>query len=221
MEADATRAADEPLERAQRPRGGRAAKRTAILNGAVRVFAAEGFSRASIDSIARDAGVSTRTIYNHFVDKDDLFRTVVGDSAEALADAEVALIDQHLGEGADPQAELTAFARAWLSPDQAQSDHIALVRQLAAEADRIPPEVVTVWRESGPLRVRRALAARFAEWGERGTLEFDDVQHAAVHFVQLIAAANPGPDSGASDRSETDGWIAAGVRAFLRGYGRG
>lgn len=217
----ATGAADDQPQRPQRARGGRAAKRTAILDGAVRVFAAEGFSRASIDSIAREAGVSTRTIYNHFLDKDDLFRTVVGDSAEALAGAEVALIDEHLGDGSDPETELTSFARAWLDPDQTQSAHIALVRQLAVEADRIPPEVVAEWRESGPLRVRRALAARFAGWGERGILDFDDVQHATVHFVQLIAAANPGPGSGASHRAETDEWIAAGVRAFLRAYGRG
>ncbi|HCS59844.1 MAG TPA: TetR family transcriptional regulator [Microbacterium sp.] len=205
----------------ERPRGGRAAKRTAILDGAVRIFAKDGYSHASIDSLARAAGVSTRTIYNHFTDKADLFRTVIADSAEKVAAMEITLINEHLGHGSSPEAELTAFARAWLQPHPDARNHLALVRQLNAEAEHIPSEIVSVWRDAGPLRVRRALAERFAEWGRSGVLHFRDVQHAAVHFVQLIAAANPGPMSGATDESQTDEWITAGVGAFLRGYGRG
>ncbi|MGO2684742.1 MAG: TetR/AcrR family transcriptional regulator [Microbacterium sp.] len=202
-----------------RPRGGRAAKRTAILDGAVTVFANEGYSRASIDALARASGVSTRTIYNHFTDKADLFRTVIGDSAEKVAAMEITLIEEHLRDGSAPEAELTAFARAWLQPNPDARHHLALVRQLNAEAEHIPSEVVSVWREMGPLRVRHALAERFAAWGESGILQFHDVQHAAVHFIQLIAAATPGPTSGATSESETEEWITAGVRAFLRGYG--
>jgi len=43
-----------------------------IRQAAVRVFSKEGFDRASVKSIAEEAGVAVGSIYNHFRDKDDL-----------------------------------------------------------------------------------------------------------------------------------------------------
>lgn len=202
------------------PTAGRAGKRAAILAGALRVFARDGYTRASIDAIAGEAAVSTRTIYNHFADKADLFRTVIGDSARKVAEAEVALIDTYLRDGADPEAELTAFAHAWLTPEQVHADHFALIRQITAETGHVPDAAIQAWREAGPLRVRYALADRLSAWSAGGTLAVDDAVHAAVHLAQLISAAIPGPTSGAATPGEADAWIASGVRAFLRGYGR-
>jgi AcrR family transcriptional regulator len=48
-------------------------KRRAIIDGATAVFGRDGYTRAGIDSIAKEAGVSTRTIYNHFANKEELF----------------------------------------------------------------------------------------------------------------------------------------------------
>lgn len=207
-------------ERPKRAKGGRSAKREAILRGARSVFAHEGYYRSSIDSISREANVSTRTIYNHFLDKADLFRAVISASADAAADAEVGLIDEYLRDGQDPTDELVAFARAWLSPDSADSEHRALVSQIVAEADHIPADATTAWYEAGPLRVRQVLAEKFSAWSKTGALrELDPVQ-AAVHFTQLIAVAEPGPTSGATTRDESEAWIVSGVRVFLRGYGR-
>lgn len=203
-----------------RARGGRAAKRDAILRGALRVFAAEGYFRSSIDAIAAEAQVSTRTIYNHFLDKADLFRTLISDSATTVAAAEISLIDAYLHDGADPEAELTSFARAWLTSEPAHADHRALVRQITAEPGPIPGEAIAAWREAGPLRVQLALAEKFSAWSDAGVLRQVDAVQSAVHFGQLIAAARPGPASGAATRDETDRWIVAGVRAFLHGYAR-
>ena len=55
-------------------------KRRAILAGALTVFARDGYTRASIDAIAAQAIVSTRTIYNHFQCKAHLFQTVIQES---------------------------------------------------------------------------------------------------------------------------------------------
>jgi TetR/AcrR family transcriptional regulator, regulator of autoinduction and epiphytic fitness len=54
-------------------------KRDLILDGAVRVFIETGYDISSMDRIAEVAGVSKRTIYNHFPSKEDLFRAVVSD----------------------------------------------------------------------------------------------------------------------------------------------
>ena len=54
-------------------------KREAILDGAVKVFIEKGYDVSSMDEIADTAGVSKRTVYNHFESKEALFRTVVED----------------------------------------------------------------------------------------------------------------------------------------------
>jgi AcrR family transcriptional regulator len=91
-------------------------KHRAILRGALTVFARDGYTRASMDAIAAEAGVSTRTIYNHFGDKADLFHAVIQDSVTQVADAQIAVVDRHLTKIIDLEADLTEFARAWAAP---------------------------------------------------------------------------------------------------------
>jgi len=89
-------------------------KRATILEGAIDVFISMGYELASMDKIAETAGVSKRTVYNHFGSKENLFQAIVDDflaqrqtmktikydskkSLEgqllAFADAEIFLID--------------------------------------------------------------------------------------------------------------------------------
>jgi len=89
-------------------------KRAAILDGAVDVFIDMGYELASMDKIAETAGVSKRTVYNHFGSKENLFQAIVNDfltqrqtlktisynpsqtleeQLRAFADAEIFLID--------------------------------------------------------------------------------------------------------------------------------
>src|SRR5260370_8281612 len=49
-----------------------AARRTQILDAATRVFASNGFNRATIHDVARGAGVADGTIYNYSASKTDL-----------------------------------------------------------------------------------------------------------------------------------------------------
>lgn len=52
-------------------------KRDAILSGAEDVFMEMGFEAASMDKVAEKAGVSKRTVYNHFGSKENLFEVIV------------------------------------------------------------------------------------------------------------------------------------------------
>ena len=54
-------------------------KRSAILEGAIDVFISTGYELASMDKIAETAGVSKRTVYNHFGSKENLFQAIVND----------------------------------------------------------------------------------------------------------------------------------------------
>ena len=52
-------------------------KREAIIQAAISEFRASGFEITSMDKIAATAGVSKRTVYNHFPSKEELFAEIL------------------------------------------------------------------------------------------------------------------------------------------------
>jgi len=202
-----------------RPLGGLAGKRQAILDAGLRVFGRDGYTRGSIDTIAAGAGVSTRTIYNHFHDKAHLFRTVIQESASRVAGIQIAIIDRHLTEVTDLEAGLVEFGRAFVTPVPETADHFAMVRQINAEVGHIPQEAIDAWHEVGPLRVRRALAERLRGLSTLG-LRVDDPERAALHLSLLVSAGNVPYRATAPTAAEIDDHVTSGVRAFLHGYRR-
>ncbi|CAL9656497.1 TetR/AcrR family transcriptional regulator [Streptomyces sp. Tu 3180] len=205
-------------------RQGLAEKRQAIVRGARRVFGRDGYTRAGMDSIAKEAGVSTRTIYNHFPEgKAQLFRVVVVEGSEEVVRSHLDAVDRRLHKVTDLEADLVGFAHAWMAPMYRYHDHFAVVRQLRAEVGHIPQEFLDAWRAAGPDRALKGVAARFRELAEDGLLDAPDPERAASHFLQLTVGeisdrtyqgGLPLPDG------KRDELIASGVRAFLRGYER-
>ena len=204
-------------------RRGSAVKRTAITEAARRVFLREGYTRASVDAIAADAGVSKRTIYNHFRDKEELFATIVAESSAAVAEDFTEVAARQLDDPSDAESALVGFGVEWASPGSRRPDHGALVRLLMAEATHFPG-IVRVWRETGPEPVHRGLAEQLRAMADRGLLEIPDGEEesATRHFVALVQTpatnrsffnALPLPDN---ERREI---VRSGVRAFLRIYG--
>ncbi len=197
-------------------------KRTSILRGAHAVFCRDGYTRASIDAIARESAVSTRTIYKHFADKKQLFTAVIIDSAERARASRCAAIEHHLSDVVDIDVALTALGRTFVVGGD--EDHFALVRQIRAEADHIPGAILDTWLDAGPRTVHAALARRFSDLAVRGLLDLEDAERAAAHFVLLAAGeANHRTFWGAIDAEPgaIDASVTSGVRAFLRAYRAG
>jgi TetR/AcrR family transcriptional regulator of autoinduction and epiphytic fitness len=66
-------------------------KRAAILEAAVAEFRQAGYDATSMDRVAASAGVSKRTVYNHFPSKDALFAQILQQLLErAVASPELA-----------------------------------------------------------------------------------------------------------------------------------
>src|SRR5687767_3301750 len=81
------------------------ARRTAILESAVRVFAEHGFFAARIRDIAAGAGVAEGTIYLYFEGKDDLLLTAFRDKVEEF----VASVREVLASSASFEERLARF----------------------------------------------------------------------------------------------------------------
>lgn len=112
-------------------------KRHAIVEAAAAEFRAHGFEATSMDRIAANAGVSKRTVYNHFPSKEELFaETLVQLFASSAARLDqpyeparplraqlAALVQQKIEMLADPQfldLARVAVAEAIVSPERAR-----------------------------------------------------------------------------------------------------
>ena len=75
-----------------------------VLEGARIVFLRDGFEGASVDDIAREAGVSKATLYSYFASKEELFFAVIAkvtrEAALMLADLSDAAV--HIAAGMKP-----------------------------------------------------------------------------------------------------------------------
>ncbi len=77
--------------------------RAAIIDSALRLFAEQGYETVRVEDIARAAGVSRATVYNHFAERDEILaalfeRLLGGDGSEPTPD------------GGDPLAQIRAVA---------------------------------------------------------------------------------------------------------------
>ncbi len=199
--------------------GVRAGKRAAITAAARAVFGRMGFARASIDAIAAEAGVSTRTIYNHFAGKDELFGAVLTESATQVAEmvagrAAAAFDGVAPDDPADVERALVDLGRALAAQRTEFAEHFAMVSQIEGEAAHFPPAVYEAWQDAGPRAVRREVVARLRALPR---LRLDDPQRAALHFTLLTTGEVREHVADPDDTVVADA-VTAGVRAFLHGH---
>ena len=134
-------------------------KRMAILAAAAEQFRACGFEATSVDRIAAAAGVSKRTVYNHFPSKDELFTETLVQLFQSGADALDLPYRSELGLR-EQLTELLAHKMRTL----ADRDVIDLARVAIAEAIHAPERARAVFdrlgeREEGPTAWIRAAQA--------------------------------------------------------------
>ena len=195
------------------------AKRRQIIEGARAVFLSQGFDAASMNDIARKAGVSKGTLYVYFRNKEELFESITeqecGMQAERVFqldanDRDVAAALKKLG------IEFTSFmCNRSTSP----------IRTVIAIADRMP-EVGRQFYESGPAvgvaKLSRYLQAQVD--AEVLTIPVADCDIVASQFLDaclsgtfksvLFNFAPPPPPERITHV------VSIAVRAFMKAYGK-
>lgn len=194
-------------------------KRCAIIAAATAVFVRDGFTGASIDAVAEEAGVSRQTIYNQIGDKEKLFAETVRDITERSSAVMVATLATFPERPADLASELVEFAMRLSRNCICDRDGRALRKLIENEGTRYP-ELFTAWKDYGPGKNWPAISARFARLARDGALDIDDPDVAARQFMALINADLPNePGEKASDEQLRSA-ARNGVKTFLRAYGR-
>jgi TetR/AcrR family transcriptional regulator, mexJK operon transcriptional repressor len=193
-------------------------KGEAIAQAALRLFLRDGYERTSVDAIAAEAGVSKRTVYNRYGDKENLFLSVLRDTYDSMMATFRVITEKHLGEVTDVQQDLTAFARDVAVTMTTAPDRIALVRLIVSEAPFFP---ALIRQEQGETTMHGSLTAWMARLAAQGRLAITDPAEAAEHLVALtINRINARTMFGVVPVSdaEVERIVTGGVAAFVRAY---
>ncbi|MGY9047991.1 hypothetical protein P775_03085 [Puniceibacterium antarcticum] len=163
-------------------KGRKGRKYDQVLDGARDIFMRDGFEGASVDDIARAAGVSKATLYSYFPDKRLLFMEVATTQCARQADEALQIIDQ----SQPPRIVLSKVGHNFLAFILSDMGH-RIFRICLAEADRFP-DIGRTFYNSGPLKVHSAIVDYLGASAARGELKMTDCNLAADQFAELCKA---------------------------------
>jgi AcrR family transcriptional regulator len=156
----------------------RADRRQEILQVALKVFAENGYSGATMLEIAQRARASKETLYAWFQNKEKLFETLllslVGEITPRLPNA--------VAGTPEPEILLPAIAEAILRVTTTP-DWIAMMRIAVAEASRFP-ELRRIM--ANLFMSRDGLIAYFNECRCRGVMDFEDAAEMVGLFIAMV-----------------------------------
>ncbi len=153
-----------------------------VLTGARRVFLRDGFEGASVDDIAREAGVSKATLYSYFPDKRVLFLEIVSQQCLAMADQAMRLDLANKPAREVLTIAASVFLEFMLSPF-AQKMH----NLIHGEVDRFP-ELAHQFYETGPKLGKERMIMVLKALVDCGELAIEDFDFAAEQFGALCKA---------------------------------
>jgi len=156
-------------------------KRRQILDGARKVFMDLGFDGASMNEIARSAGVSKGTLYVYFADKNRLFEAIVED--EALAQGKVLF---NFDSSRDPEITLREFGQTYMAL-LCRPGGGSWIRTVMAIAERMP-DVGRRYYANVLEKIINRLAEYLKVHVASGDLAIDDCQLAASQFMEVCKA---------------------------------
>jgi AcrR family transcriptional regulator len=189
--------------------------RQIIYEAARHEFAANGYAATSIETVARRAGVSTKTLYRLVPNKASLFEGMVSDRLDRF----LSVVNLHAADHTDIEEALCAalMACAELTLDQ---EVIAVQRMVLQEAGKFSDIAGTFYTNA----IQRTVVA-LAEWlgvqQKRGLIALDDVDEAAGMLLGMVASA---PRRAAMfggvplpSRSQIEARVRTCTALFLRG----
>jgi AcrR family transcriptional regulator len=199
-----------------RPRKGEELlSRDRLLDTAFSLFLEHGYGNLSLETIAREARVSMRTIYSQFSGKAGLFGAVIRRCSDQFV---ASLSEEHVLERA-PEEALTSFGKQFLY-SITRPDVVRIRAILIGESLRFP-DLATQFYEQGPRRTLDHLAQFFTRQQQAGYFAEIDTHFLAEQFLSALRSERilklqlglePTPDE-----AEIDVWVRQAIDLFLHG----
>ena len=185
-----------------------------VLQAALKVFSETGYSGATMDAVAIEAGLSKPTLYQYFESKEALFSAMMLGERDHMLE-----VFQHpSGKG----LVVDLFEFAWDYADTVmRPDLLSLARLIIGEVQRFP-EIGRAYQQSGPDRLLSGIMDYLDGRKAAGELAFEDVELAAQDLWGLILSAPRTqalymPDAPPT-RAEVARYVNNGLRVFLKAY---
>jgi AcrR family transcriptional regulator len=193
--------------------------RVIIMDAARREFAASGYAATSMESVARSAGISTKTLYRLVPNKAALFEAMITDRIDALASTVRLRACQGSGDIETALREaLLAFAELVLDPQV-----IALQRMILGESEKFP-EIAETFYYKAIKRTEGTLSSWLQAQHKRGLIEIDNADVAAGMLLGMLLFQ---PQRAAiyghvpvPSREDLDKRVQACANLFLQGCAR-
>jgi TetR/AcrR family transcriptional repressor of mexJK operon len=205
----------EQMIKCGRPRKGEECQsRDRLLDTALKLFLEYGYGSLSLETIAREAHVSMRTLYNQFSGKAGLFGAVI----KRASDPFISVLSEGLLEG-QPEEALTAFARQFLL-GITRPDAVRIRAILIGESLQFP-DLAMQFYEQGPQRTLNHLEQFFIRQQQAGYFAAIDPGLLAEQFIsslrgervlRLQLGLGPTPDE-----AQIEIWARQTTSLFLRG----
>ena len=214
---------EDPCEEARRGRGRPQARcdeetRAVILDAARHEFVSSGYAATNMESVARRAGVSTKTLYRLIPNKAALFEAMI----TARIDRFASVVRLRACDGRDIEAALRE-ALMICGELILDGEVIALQRLVLADSEKFP-EISETFYHKAIRRTERTLANWLQAQGERGLIKIDDAEAAAGMLLGMLVfqpqRAVLFDHAPAPSRDEVARRAQAVARLFLRGCAR-
>jgi AcrR family transcriptional regulator len=154
--------------------------RALIMEAARSEFAASGYATTGMESVARRAGISTKTLYRLVPNKAALFEAMVTDRVDRFA----SVVKLRGCQGRDIETALTEALIVYgeLILD---GEVIALQRTIIAENDKFP-EVAETFFHKAIRRTEETLAGWLRAQQARGLIQIDDAAVTAGMLLGML-----------------------------------
>jgi AcrR family transcriptional regulator len=159
-------------------------RKTKVMKVATDLFIREGYAATSLVDIAKQAGVATRTLYQHFGDKEAMFQSVMyaRDSAAVFAPPEVTDDDSIF----DVMMKVADYAHEV----NYRPTTIDLMRLAISESKRFPTMMKRLMEQSNR-RFKANVKHEIDELVARRMVQDDNTAEAAEMFIHLVIGNTP------------------------------
>jgi AcrR family transcriptional regulator len=176
---------EDPCTEVRRGRGRPQARcdddtRAIIFDAARLEFAASGYAATSMESVARRAGVSTKTLYRLIPNKAALFEAMITDRIDTFAS--VVRLKACDGRGIEAALREALIVCGELILD---NDVITLQRVILGDSEKFP-EIAETFYHKAIRRTERTLANWLQAQNERGLIKIDDAETTAGMLLGML-----------------------------------
>lgn len=181
----ARRIRPEQVNQAGRPTAVELERRKArVMDVAIELFVSRGYAATSLVDIAKSAGVATRTLYQHFGDKEALFRDII-----FARDTGAIIPRPELRDGDTLFTALGRIGQYCLDVALRQRS-VDLMRLMVAESNRFP-DLMRKVATATFARFRGNVTRLFEQLETRGLMPAGDHAREAELFIDLILGNFP------------------------------